>query len=106
MPKYKSNVIGMLLKYHEVLGEANTAKIRGYCHRILPSSDVPFKQSPRKYDAESIAFIEPSAKELVQQGLIAEAPIGNAPYASSRQEERRTPEAMYRQLNALTVVCI
>jgi len=46
MPRYKANVVGMLLKYHEVLGEANTAKIRGYCHRILLSSDVPFKQSP------------------------------------------------------------
>jgi len=113
MSVYKANVIGMLLKYHEILGEANTAKIRGYCHRIILSSDIPFKQSPRKYDAGTIAFIEQQAKELVQQGLIAQAPVGNAPYASSPLIVKKKDEhgkltqrrlcVDFRQLNALTV---
>jgi len=80
-----------------------------YCLR----TDIPFKQSPRKYEPDNVAFIQQSAKELVEQGLIAEAPIGNAPYASPplivKKKDAHGKLTLrrlcvdFRQLNAITV---
>jgi len=74
-------VVGMLGKYREILGDANTAEVKDYFHRIILDDKVEIKER-RNYGDEVLTFLEQEVDRLAAEGYIEETRAEHAAYVS------------------------
>jgi len=110
----KRDVARVLLPFAEILGEANTARVRDYHHHIkLTSRTATVKDRRDKYNSENVALIEKECERLQKEGFIREAEQGDSDFVSPpllvpKKDDKGQLKLKrfcvdYRRLNAITV---